>query len=148
MKCFSSLLIALFVLVPTTLMASGDVIVSLKEESDGMTIGIESNSIYNSTVELPIVNSPDPKSSGVYLTFTDSDRKTYSLCAQINYSSMSEKTKLHYGHKVSVHLSFAIIKTMYCVVPGEYVVHGSYSGVHLNDERSAIDFKVLNVRVR
>ena len=142
-----SLLIASFALLPTALMAKGDVVLSLKEEGGGITIGIESNSIYNSTIELPIVIAPSVQDKGVSLGFVGANGKRYSLCAQIDYSDIPRRSTLHFQHKISVHETFGNLKKLYCLSPGRYVVHGSYKGVYLDGELSLVESNDLNIDI-
>lgn len=143
----AGLLIVSFALFPAALMAKGDVVFSLKEEGGGITIGIESQSIYNSTIELPIVIAPGAQDRGVSFEFVDANGKRYPLCAQINYSDIPKKSTLYFRHKISVHETFANLKKLYCLASGEYVVHGSYKGVYLDGEVSLVDSNELKISI-
>jgi hypothetical protein len=130
------------------LMAGDEVDLSLIEESGGISIGIESHSIYNLELDLPIVISAGKKDRGLFLTFIDSGGKSHSLCAQVDFSDIPRKSRLYFKHKVSVHESFSVLKKLYCLASGEYVVHGSYRGVYLDNELSTIESKVVSVHIR
>lgn len=132
-------------LVGAPVYAKEDIQFRLEKKYDGLELSVESNSIYNSTISLPIVIAPDENSPGVHFRIFDSKGHEYSFCAQINYASMPRESTLFYSHRISVMEQYENIKRIYCLLPGKYRVGAVYNWLYRDSKMEGIASNVLDV---
>ncbi|HUD40520.1 MAG TPA: hypothetical protein VMR06_00820 [Dokdonella sp.] len=135
----------LMCLIGTSVYAKDDIEFKIEEKDNGLELSVESKSIYNSRISLPIVISPNESSPGVHFRIFDLKGHEYYFCAQINYSSMPRESTLFYSHRISVVEQYGNIKRLYCLPPGKYKVEAVYNWLYQDGEMEGVTSNVLDI---
>lgn len=134
-------------ILPTMASAGEKLALVLENDVSGVTIKIINNSIDYVSLYLPIVFAMDDQDEGLFLSLTDINGTKYPLCAQINYTYVPKRLPFFYGYTISKHEDFSVLKTIYCLAPGSYLVHGSYIGAYIGDRPRTLQSNSLRVHI-